>query len=569
MRPEEPRQGAIPPTLTPRPWLRPLLLLVAIAALMIVASTLGLGERIAALREWIGGLGAAGPFVFALVYAVAATLAIPASLLTVAAGAMFGSVVGVATVIAGATLGAAASFAIARWFARDAIAAWLGDNEKFCRLDSLTERPEPRARYHLVVLGAGTGGLVSAAVAAGLGARVALVERALMGGDCLNVGCVPSKAVIRAGRFVADARAAAAVGMAPADGAQPDFAAAMERMRAIRAAIGPHDSARRFRDEVGVDVFLGDGRFVAPDAAEVDGRRLRFRRAIVATGARAGAPPIPGLAEARLPHQRERLHAARAAGAARGGRRRSDRLRAGAGLRAARRRRDAARARRPACWCATTPRRARSSPRRSPATASSCASRPRSCASSAPAALTARGWRRRSGRRRWKSTPSWSPSAAGPTSRTSASRRQASPSASRASRSMPSCAPQIPASSPPATSLRNGSSPTHRLAIVEVPFAEVDRAQLEGETEGSVRIVVEAKTGAIRGATIVGRGAGELVSEVSTAMAGRLTLGRLANVIHPYPTRAEALRKAGDAWNRRRLTPGTKRWLARYLRLVR
>lgn len=140
MRPEEPRQRAIPPTLTPRPWLRPLLLLVAIAALMIVASTLGLGERIAALREWIGGLGVAGPFVFALVYAVAATLAIPASLLTVAAGAMFGSVVGVATVIAGATLGAAASFAIARWFARDAIAAWLGDNEKFCRLDSLTER---------------------------------------------------------------------------------------------------------------------------------------------------------------------------------------------------------------------------------------------------------------------------------------------------------------------------------------------------------------------------------------------------------------------------------------------
>jgi pyruvate/2-oxoglutarate dehydrogenase complex dihydrolipoamide dehydrogenase (E3) component len=158
--------------------------------------------------------------------------------------------------------------------------------------------PEPAARYDLVVLGAGTGGLVSAAVAAGLGARVALVERALMGGDCLNVGCVPSKALIRAGRFAADAHAAAAVGLAPPDGARPDFAAAMQRMRAIRAAIAPHDSAHRFRDELGVDVFLGAGRFVAPDEATVDGRRLRFRRAIVATGARAGLPPIPGLAEA-------------------------------------------------------------------------------------------------------------------------------------------------------------------------------------------------------------------------------------------------------------------------------
>jgi pyruvate/2-oxoglutarate dehydrogenase complex dihydrolipoamide dehydrogenase (E3) component len=108
-----------------------------------------------------------------------------------------------------------------------------------------------------------------------------------------------------------------------------------------------------------------------------------------------------------------------------------------------------------------------------------------------------------------------------------------------------------------------------RLAVVEVPFAEVDRARLEGETEGSLRVVVEAKSGAIRGAAIVGRGAGELVSEVAVAMAGRLPLGALANVVHPYPTRAEALRKAADAWNRRRLTPATRRWLARYLRLLR
>lgn len=124
----------------PRPWLRPLLLAVALATMTVVAPVLGVGDRLGELRAWIVGLGAAGPIVFVFVYAVAATLAIPASLLTVAAGAMFGSALGVATVIVGATLGAAASFAIARWFARDAVARWLCDNEKFCRLDELTAR---------------------------------------------------------------------------------------------------------------------------------------------------------------------------------------------------------------------------------------------------------------------------------------------------------------------------------------------------------------------------------------------------------------------------------------------
>ena len=169
--------------------------------------------------------------------------------------------------------------------------------------------PEPAGRYHLVVVGAGTAGLVSAAGAAGLGARVALVERHLMGGDCLNVGCVPSKAVLRAARAWHDAhQAAARFGGPPvAEAAGPagsggsrgggDFAAAMERMRRLRADLSPVDGAARFRG-LGVDVFFGDGRFVAPDAVEVNGRRLRFRRAVIATGARAAALPVPGLAEA-------------------------------------------------------------------------------------------------------------------------------------------------------------------------------------------------------------------------------------------------------------------------------
>ncbi len=155
--------------------------------------------------------------------------------------------------------------------------------------------PKPQERYHLVVVGAGTAGLISAIVAAGAGAKVALIERHFMGGDCLNVGCVPSKGVISAARAWHGARHAADEFGAPilSDGAG-NFAAAMERMRKLRAAIGPHDSAERFSKE-GIDVFLGQGKFVAADAVEVGGERLEFRRAVIATGARAAAPPIPGL----------------------------------------------------------------------------------------------------------------------------------------------------------------------------------------------------------------------------------------------------------------------------------
>lgn len=157
--------------------------------------------------------------------------------------------------------------------------------------------PRPAARYHLVAVGGGTAGLVSAAGAAGLGARAALVERHLMGGDCLNVGCVPSKAVIRAARAWKEAREAAREFGGPAAAGAGSFAAAMERMRRLRAGISGHDSARRFQG-LGVDVFLGEGRFVSPEEIEVDGVRLRFRRAVIATGGRAAVPPVPGLKEA-------------------------------------------------------------------------------------------------------------------------------------------------------------------------------------------------------------------------------------------------------------------------------
>ncbi len=155
--------------------------------------------------------------------------------------------------------------------------------------------PEPKSRYHLVVLGGGTAGLVAAAGAAGLGAKVALVERALLGGDCLNTGCVPSKGVIRAAKAVHAVRNGERFGLRLAGEVGFDFGAAMARMRSLRAHIARHDSAERFAS-LGVDVFIGDGRFVGPDRLQVGDANLRFKRAVIATGAGPLVPPIPGLA---------------------------------------------------------------------------------------------------------------------------------------------------------------------------------------------------------------------------------------------------------------------------------
>lgn len=157
--------------------------------------------------------------------------------------------------------------------------------------------PEPAPTYNLVVLGAGTAGLIAAAGAATVGARVALVERALMGGDCLNYGCVPSKAVIRSSRAAAEIRDAAGYGIRTSGTVDVDFAKVMERMRRLRAEISGHDSAERFKS-LGVDVFLGEARFLDRRTVEVGGKVLKFAKAVIATGARPVHPAIPGLAEA-------------------------------------------------------------------------------------------------------------------------------------------------------------------------------------------------------------------------------------------------------------------------------
>ncbi len=150
--------------------------------------------------------------------------------------------------------------------------------------------------FDVVAIGGGTAGLVTAAGCAGLGAHAALIERDRLGGDCLWTGCVPSKALISSARAAEGMRRGDAFGLEPRE-PRADRGAVLESVRAVRARIQPHDDPERFR-AMGVDVIEGSARFVSPREVEVDGRRVRGRRFVIATGSRAAIPPIPGLEEA-------------------------------------------------------------------------------------------------------------------------------------------------------------------------------------------------------------------------------------------------------------------------------
>jgi len=159
------------------------------------------------------------------------------------------------------------------------------------------QNPNLEGTYNLVVVGAGPAGLVAARAAAALGAKVALIERSLLGGDCLNIGCVPSKAIIRTSRLYAEMRDAENYGGQVPDHIGIGFSTVMERMRRIQTRISRADSANRLSAE-GIDVYFGDARFSGPRAVTVDEKTLPFKKALIATGARPLTPPIPGLAEA-------------------------------------------------------------------------------------------------------------------------------------------------------------------------------------------------------------------------------------------------------------------------------
>lgn len=499
--------------------------------------------------------------------------------------------------------------------------------------------PEPAGKYHLVVIGAGTAGLVTAAGAAGLGARVALIERHLMGGDCLNVGCVPSKAVIASARAAADISRAGHLGVGLRGELVVDFPAVMERMRALRAGLAPHDGARRFRD-LGIDVFLGDAKFRSGDEIEVAGRTLRFARAVIATGARAAVPVVPGLSAAGFRTNEtifDLTELPRRLAVIGGGPIGCELAQAFARLGSMvtvvqshpqflpREDRDAAeillarfRAEGIAVRLETTVERVEvvagakvlhlqaSGPAGGPARGSE------TTAASRPGSGTGTNGREQvvvdeilvaAGRR--PNVEDLGLEAAGIAFgstgitvddhlRTSSRKifavgdvalpyqfTHVADAAARlviqnalfpVPRKLSSLVVPWSTYTDPEIAhvgLYEQQAREQGLAVetVTVPIAEVDRARLEGNTEGFVRVHAEAKSGRILGATIVGRDAGDLISEVSTAIAGKLALGDLGAVIHPYPTRAEALRKAGDTWNRRRLTPGSKSLLRGFLSL--
>ncbi len=478
--------------------------------------------------------------------------------------------------------------------------------------------PTPNGRYNLVVIGGGTAGLVSAAGAAGLGAKVALIERHLMGGDCLNVGCVPSKGLISAARRVADLRDAGEFGISVPGGVQVDFGAIMERMRKLRADIAPNDSVQRFTD-LGIDVYLGHGHFTGRDTIEVGGQTLQFKKAVIATGGRAAALPIPGLDEtahltnenlfeltelpprltvigsgpigcemaqsfARFgsevtliemgPHVLMREDAQAAAIVQRSLERDGVRL----------------------VMSAKTQRIEERDGERvvhvevDGETLEVISDQLLVAVGRAPNVnglgleLAGVAYDERMGVTVDDGLHTSNPAvfAAGDIcsqykfthtadflARIVIRNALFGGRAKVSSLIVPWCTYTDPEIAH--VGLYESDAEAQGLAVdtYEQDLAEVDRAMLDGEAEGFIKVIVAAGSDRIVGATIVARHAGEMISELSVAMRGKVGLGTVADTIHPYPTQAEAIRRVGDQYNRTRLTPLVAKLMKKWLSFTR
>jgi pyruvate/2-oxoglutarate dehydrogenase complex dihydrolipoamide dehydrogenase (E3) component len=482
--------------------------------------------------------------------------------------------------------------------------------------DWTASRPAPR--YDLVVVGGGTAGLVSAAGAAGLGARVALVERALLGGDCLNTGCVPSKALLASAHAAADVRRAPSLGVhATLD--RVDVPAVLARVRAARAAVAPHDGARRLAS-LGVHVFFGSGAFTSPTSLDVDGVRLAFSRAVVATGARPALPPIDGLSDPRVLTSEsffEQTALPRRLAVLGGGPAGCELAQASARL---------------GCTVSLLESAPRLLPREDPdaaevvrealdadgvavltgATAHHVEGRTdqlritftRGAVGTtidADALLVATGRTANTGglgldkagvalredggvvvndflqttnRRIYAAGDvclPWQFTHAADASARLVLRNALFGGRARVSRLL---LPHAVFTDPELASIglsHEGAAAAEgvRVRAFDIRFDDVDRAMAEGRTRGFARVLVRAGSDRIVGATIVGARAGELVSELAVAMAAGLRLSALANVVHPYPGYADALKRAADACNRTRLTPRVASVLRAWLRVRR
>ena len=471
--------------------------------------------------------------------------------------------------------------------------------------------PVPAARYNLVVIGAGTAGLVCAAGAAALGAKVALIERRALGGDCLNVGCVPSKALIRA------AHAAHAVGAAARFGVHAridriDFAAVMARVRAVRQAISANDSVARFQS-LGVDVFLGDARFVGRGAVAVGDATLHFARAVIATGGRPALPDIAGLTGANpltnetvfeLEAQPARLLVI--GGGPIGCELAQAFQRLGTRVTLVQRAQtllgretpgDAAivqdalesdgvlvRTRTRVLRVAPVPGldgyRADLADDDGGADACSTVQVDRILVAAGrvpnveglglehagvawtPKGVTVDAYLRTSNKAVFAAGDVCLPQQF--THAADASARAVIQNALFFGRK------RVPIAAIPRCTFTDpevahvGETAGSGIDTFHVAWTDVDRARTDDEHVGGVR--VHARDGRIVGGTVVGRHAGDLIGEIAVLTARRVSLGALAGIVHPYPTRAEAIRKTADLFNRSRLTPTARAlfdsWLA-------
>ena len=481
--------------------------------------------------------------------------------------------------------------------------------------------PTPKPRYNLVVIGAGAGGLVSAAGAAGVGAQVALIESHLLGGDCLNVGCVPSKALLRCAKVAETVRRAAEYGVKVDGNVSVDFDAVMERMRRLRATIAPNDSAARFTNQLGVDVFIGRAQFTGKNTVEVNGKTLSFSKAVIATGGTAAIPNIPGLHDApyltnatifnltQLPARLgvigagpiglELAQAFQRFGAQVTVFSRSDEImpkedREAAKIVEAALRRDGISFEFHAQY-----RRIESQDGRPPVSV----------------ILEDDGGERRlefdallvaTGRKPavnglgledagiqfdarmgvsvndWLQTTNPDVYAVGDV----ASKYQFTHVSDFMARMVIRNAlffgrdtfskfliPWATYTDPEVGHVglyeKDLQEQNIAYATFQRAFAEVDRAIVDEETEGFVKIHVKKGSDQILGATIVGSHAGDMMSEITVAMQSKMGLSTLASVIHPYPTAAEAIRQCGDAYNRERLTPTVRSIFHRLMALRR
>jgi pyruvate/2-oxoglutarate dehydrogenase complex dihydrolipoamide dehydrogenase (E3) component len=473
--------------------------------------------------------------------------------------------------------------------------------------------PTPTGRYNLVVLGAGTAGLVSAVGAAGLGAKVALIEKYLMGGDCLNFGCVPSKGLLRAARAVQAVREADAFGVRTADSVGLDFAAAMERMRRLRAGISHNDSAHRLA-KLGVDVFLGEAKFVGRDAVEVGGQTLHFSRAVIATGARAASPPIPGLVGVgfltnetvfsltALPrrlivigagpvgcelaqafcrfggdisllshgsHLLPREDADATAILAAQFEREGIHIALGANIRRAERQNDAK--------ALVFEREGREQTVVADEILVAVGRAPNVEGLNLEAAEVAfdkTGVKvddhlRTSNPRIYAAGDICSvykfTHAADAMARTALQNALFFGRKKASALVIPWCTYTDPEVAHVGLYEKEARDQGLDVATLTVSINEVDRAVLDGDDEGFARIHAQKKSGRILGASLVARHAGETIGEISLAITAGVRLGSIAKTIHPYPTQAEVWKRLGDAWNRSRLTPRVRSLFERYL----